>query len=57
MGAMTKYSISTVEATVLSILENVVFFFQTKPASPSNRVIRLSFVNNFALYIVVYWWS
>ena len=57
MGAMTKYFISAVEAAMLSVVENVIFLFQTKPANPSDRVIRLSFVNNFALYIVVYWWS
>ena len=57
MGAMTKYFISTVEATVLSIVENVVFFFQAKSANPSDRVIRLPFVYNFPLYAVIYWWS
>ena len=57
--AMTNYFISAVEAAIfiLSVVENVVSLFQTKPANPSDRVIRLSFVNNFPLYIVVYWWS
>ena len=57
MGAMTKYFISAVEAAMLSVVENVVSLFQTKPANPSDRVIRLPFVYNFPLYAVIYWWS
>ena len=57
VGTMTKYLISAVEATVLFVVEDMVFLFQTKPAYPSDRVKSLPFVNNFPLYAVIYWWS
>ena len=57
VGAMPKYFISAVEATVLSVVENVVFFFQTKPANPSYRVEGFPFVNDFPFDGIWNWWS
>ena len=57
MRAMSKHLISCVETTVFSVVENMVFLFEAKPAYASYRVEWSSLINDFPCYVVLDWWS